>query len=71
MHLTEFSFGVEIIIILIKVLFMLSRMDFLFLFFIAGSHYIAKASLELVILLPQPPQCWDCWFIMLFFFLWD
>jgi hypothetical protein len=25
----------------------------------AGSHYVAQAGLELSILLPQPPQCWD------------
>jgi hypothetical protein len=24
-----------------------------------GSHYVAQAGLELVILLPQPPKCWD------------
>jgi hypothetical protein len=31
---------------------------FLFLFGI-GSHYLAQAGLELMILLPQPPKCWD------------
>jgi hypothetical protein len=24
-----------------------------------GSHYETKANLELAILLPQPPECWD------------
>jgi hypothetical protein len=27
--------------------------------FETGSHYIAQAGLELSILLPQPPECWD------------
>lgn len=29
------------------------------LWLIVWSHYLAQASLELVILLPQPPTCWD------------
>jgi hypothetical protein len=29
------------------------------LFFETGSHYVAQAGLELSILLPQPPECWD------------
>jgi hypothetical protein len=28
-------------------------------FFETGSHYVAQASLELKILLPHPPECWD------------
>jgi hypothetical protein len=28
-------------------------------FFETGSHYVPQAGLELMILLPQPPQCWD------------
>jgi hypothetical protein len=27
----------------------------------AGSHYVAKTGLELMILLPLPPECWDYW----------
>lgn len=30
-------------------------------FFVTGSYYTEQADLELlVILLPQPPECWDC-----------
>jgi hypothetical protein len=32
----------------------------LFIYLETGSHYVAQAGLELVILLPQPPTCWDC-----------
>jgi hypothetical protein len=31
----------------------------LFIFFEIATCYIAQASLELMILLPQPPKCWD------------
>jgi hypothetical protein len=27
--------------------------------FVTGSHYVPQASLELAILLPQPPKCWN------------
>jgi hypothetical protein len=30
-----------------------------FVFLEAGSHYVTQTSLELMILLPQPPKCWD------------
>jgi hypothetical protein len=36
--------------------------QFLLLFFFtfeSGSHSEAQAALEIVILLPQPPECWD------------
>jgi hypothetical protein len=26
----------------------------------ARSCFVAQASLKLLILLPQPPKCWDC-----------
>jgi hypothetical protein len=29
-------------------------------FFEKGSYYVAQASLELSILLSQPPECWHC-----------
>jgi hypothetical protein len=29
------------------------------LFLQTGTHYVDQAGLELVILLPQPPRCWD------------
>jgi hypothetical protein len=33
---------------------------FLFFYFVeTGSPYVAHAGLNLVILLPQPPECWD------------
>ncbi|EHB07938.1 hypothetical protein GW7_16975, partial [Heterocephalus glaber] len=33
---------------------------FLFFVFETGSHYVVQAGLKLtVILLPQPPKCWD------------
>jgi hypothetical protein len=32
---------------------------FFFFFFKIGSRYVAVAGLELMILLPQPPECWD------------
>jgi hypothetical protein len=33
---------------------------FFFLLFLPGSHHVAQAGLKLkIILLPQPPQCWD------------
>jgi hypothetical protein len=25
-----------------------------------GSSYVAQGALELVVLLPPPPKCWDC-----------
>jgi hypothetical protein len=28
-------------------------------FFETGSHYVSQAGLELTVLLPQPPECWD------------
>jgi hypothetical protein len=28
-------------------------------YFETGSHYVAQAGLELLILLPQSPKCWD------------
>jgi hypothetical protein len=28
-------------------------------FFKTGLHFVAQASLELTILLPPPPECWD------------
>jgi hypothetical protein len=31
----------------------------LFCFAVTGSHYVAQTALELAILLPQPPKCWD------------
>jgi hypothetical protein len=31
----------------------------LFLSSETGSHYVAQAGLELMILLPQTPECWD------------
>jgi hypothetical protein len=37
----------------------LKTMCFLFLFFQIRSHCVAQASLKLVILLPQPPKCWE------------
>lgn len=30
------------------------------LIFDMGTGFVAQADLELVILLPQPPVCWDC-----------
>jgi hypothetical protein len=34
---------------------------FIYLFsFEKGSHPVAQAGLVLMILLPQPPECWDC-----------
>jgi hypothetical protein len=33
--------------------------SFSFLFSETGSHYVAQAGLELTILLPQHPKCWD------------
>jgi hypothetical protein len=30
-----------------------------FFFFQRGSRHVAQAGLELVILLPQPPKCWN------------
>jgi hypothetical protein len=32
---------------------------YLFSFLMTGFHYVAQADLELVIFLPQPPECWD------------
>jgi hypothetical protein len=31
----------------------------LFIYFDTESHYVVQADLELEILLPQPPECWD------------
>jgi hypothetical protein len=31
----------------------------LFWFFETGSHYVAQLSLKLMILLAQPPKCWN------------
>jgi hypothetical protein len=31
----------------------------LFFFFEIGAYYVAQAGLKLLILLPQPPKCWD------------
>jgi hypothetical protein len=30
-----------------------------FCFFETGSPYVAQAGLKFMILLPQPPECWD------------
>jgi hypothetical protein len=30
-----------------------------FCFFETGSHYVAETGLDLMILLPPPPKCWD------------
>jgi hypothetical protein len=27
--------------------------------FLRWSHYVAQTGLELMIFMPQPPQCWD------------
>jgi hypothetical protein len=35
------------------------RVTFLFCFFKTRSGYVAQAGLELRVLLPQPPECWD------------
>lgn len=34
---------------------------FHFVFFETESHYVAKTGLELTIVLPQPPKCWNYW----------
>jgi hypothetical protein len=34
--------------------------DFLLVFYLAiGSHFVFQAGLKLLILQPQPPECWD------------
>lgn len=34
-------------------------LDFVFLCFVSGSHYVAQVGLELVESSAQTPQCWD------------
>lgn len=29
-----------------------------------GTHYFAQSGLELVIILPQPPKCYDCTYVL-------
>jgi hypothetical protein len=38
---------------------MIMSLLFFFFFFETGSCQIAQAGFDLVILLPQPPECWD------------
>jgi hypothetical protein len=38
------------------------RLPLFFFFFETGFCYVAQDSLGLLILLPQPPQCWNYWF---------
>lgn len=34
---------------------------FRFAFFETEPHYVAKTGLELTVILPQPPKCWNYW----------
>jgi hypothetical protein len=36
-----------------------SKHSVFILYFETGSHSVTQANLELSILLPQPPKCWD------------
>jgi hypothetical protein len=36
-----------------------SKLSLSFVLFETGSHYVAQAGLELLILLAQPAECWD------------
>jgi hypothetical protein len=48
---------------------------FVLLFFVylfkTESHYVAQAGLELFVLLPQPPDCWDYRSVLTGFLLLD
>jgi hypothetical protein len=54
-------------------MFLFLLVFFFFFFLRPGSrfHYIAQARLKLVVLLPQPPKCWDYSIVspILFYFL--
>jgi hypothetical protein len=44
--------------------FILLLFCFVCSFFVAGCHYLAQASLEIIILLPLPPKFWDYKYVL-------